>query len=115
MAALSALNMAELPDLPPHALAQAEIAVRYSVFIDKERREAERHIAAEEQQVPAGVDYARVAGPRVEAAQRLGQRRPATIAQARRTAGVTPTDIGALLVHLRRSQLAGAVPDRNDR
>lgn len=115
MAALSALNMAQLPDLRPHALAQAEIAVRYSVFIDKERREAERHIAAEEQRVPAGVDYARIAGMRVEAAQRLGQRRPATIAQARRTAGVTPTDIGALLVHLRRSQLAGAVPDRNDR
>jgi tRNA U34 5-carboxymethylaminomethyl modifying enzyme MnmG/GidA len=43
---------------------------------------------------------------RVEAAQRLAARPPATIAQARRTPGVTPTDIGALLVHLRRMQLA---------
>ncbi len=112
IAALRSLGMFDLPEMPPHVLAQAEIAVRYGAFIDKERREAERHIAAEEQPVPAGIDYAQVVGMRVEAAQRLGQRVPATIAQARRTAGVTPTDIGALLVHLRRHQLDGAVPGR---
>ena len=110
--ALRALDMYDLPDLPSHTLAQAEIAVRYGAFIDKERREAERHLAAEEQQVPAGLDFAQVAGMRVEAAQRLGHRAPTTIAQARRTAGVTPTDIGALLVHLRRLQLAESLPTR---
>jgi tRNA uridine 5-carboxymethylaminomethyl modification enzyme len=112
IATLTSLGMAELPTLPPHVLSQAEIAVRYGAFIDKERREAERHLAAEEQPVPPDIDFSQVVGMRVEAAQRLGQRVPATIAQARRTAGVTPTDIGALLVHLRRVQLSGTTPER---
>jgi tRNA uridine 5-carboxymethylaminomethyl modification enzyme len=111
--ALDVLGMWNEMELPPHIMAQAEIAIRYGAFIDKERREAERHQAAEEQAVPPGIDFAQVAGMRVEAAQRLGERTPATIAQARRTAGVTPTDIGALLVHLRRMQLSSAAPERH--
>jgi tRNA uridine 5-carboxymethylaminomethyl modification enzyme len=106
VAALASLEMWPLPALSPHVEAQAQVAVRYGAFIDKERREAERHLAAEEQRVPADIDFADVTGMRVEAAQRLAARPPATIAQARRTPGVTPTDIGALLVHLRRMQLA---------
>jgi tRNA uridine 5-carboxymethylaminomethyl modification enzyme len=113
--ALESLGMWDLPALPAHVFAQAEIAVRYGAFIDKERREAERHLAAEAQPVPPGIDFTQVAGMRVEAAQRLGERVPATIAQARRTAGVTPTDIGALLVHLRRMQLAGNTATRTPR
>ena len=80
---------------------KSEIALRYSAFIEKERREAERQKAAEDQSIPANLDFSRVVGLRVEAAQRLAERPPVTIAQARRTPGVTPTDIGALLVHLR--------------
>ncbi|MDQ3613510.1 MAG: tRNA uridine-5-carboxymethylaminomethyl(34) synthesis enzyme MnmG, partial [Chloroflexota bacterium] len=69
----------------------------------KEQREAERQLAAQEQVIPPGLDFASVVGLRVEAAQRLNERPPSTIAQARRTPGVTPSDIGALLVHLRRT------------
>ncbi len=114
IAALTSLGMIDPPELAAHELARAEIAVRYSAFIDKERREAERHLAAEEQPVPPGIDFSQVVGMRVEAAQRLGQRVPATIAQARRTAGVTPTDIGALLVHLRRTQISTSSPARTN-
>lgn len=115
ISAMASLGTVDLPELPAHVLSQAEIAIRYGAFIDKERREAERHLAAEEQQVPPGIDFSKVVGMRVEAAQRLGQRVPATIAQARRTAGVTPTDIGALLVHLRRTQLSAPAPGRTIR
>lgn len=86
----------------PRVVGMAEIAIGYGAFIDKEQREADRQKAAENQPIPAGIDFAAVAGLRVEAAQRLTERPPTTIAQARRTAGVTPTDVGALLVHLRR-------------
>ncbi len=102
IAALEALGMWKGPQLAPHELSRAQVAVQYSAFIDKEQREAERHKAAEDQAVPESIDFASVAGIRVEAAQRLADCPPATIAQARRTPGVTPTDIGALLVHIRR-------------
>ncbi|CAN5698086.1 tRNA uridine-5-carboxymethylaminomethyl(34) synthesis enzyme MnmG [soil metagenome] len=93
----------ELPD--ERVARRAEIAIRYSAFIDKEQREAERQLAAEGQGIPFGLDFASVVGLRVEAAQRLNERPPSTIAQARRTPGVTPSDIGALLVHLRRTSV----------
>ncbi|HEV2127670.1 MAG TPA: hypothetical protein VGR22_03515, partial [Thermomicrobiales bacterium] len=102
IAALEALGMWNTPSLAPHVLSRTQVAVQYSAFIDKEQREAERHKAAEDQAVPDSIDFSSVAGIRVEAAQRLAERPPATIAQARRTPGVTPTDIGALLVHIRR-------------
>lgn len=101
LAALSRLDLWHGPALPDHVLAQTEIAVRYSAFIEKERKEAARMSAAEDQSVPRDLDFHTVIGLRVEAMQRLSQRPPATIAQARRVPGVTPTDIGALLVHLR--------------
>lgn len=100
--ALRDLDMWDLPDLPPHVKTQVEVAAKYGAFIDKEKKEADRQKASEDQLVPSDIDYKLVMGMRVEAAQRLAERPPATIAQARRTAGVTPTDIGALLVHLRR-------------
>jgi tRNA uridine 5-carboxymethylaminomethyl modification enzyme len=93
----------ELPD--ERVARRAEIAIRYSAFIDKEQRQAERQLAAEEHGIPFGLDFASVVGLRVEAAQRLNERPPSTIAQARRTPGVTPSDIGALLVHLRRTSV----------
>ncbi|MBA2760061.1 MAG: tRNA uridine-5-carboxymethylaminomethyl(34) synthesis enzyme MnmG [Chloroflexia bacterium] len=91
-------------EIPSERMARrTEIAIRYGAFIDKEQREAERQLAAQEQVIPPGLDFASVVGLRVEAAQRLNERPPFTIAQARRTPGVTPSDIGALLVHLRRT------------
>lgn len=91
--------------LPSRALLnKAEIALRYGAFIEKEQREAERQLASHDQVVPQDLDFAVVVGLRAEAAQRLSEHPPATIAQARRTPGVTPSDVGALLVHLRRTQ-----------
>jgi tRNA uridine 5-carboxymethylaminomethyl modification enzyme len=106
--ALRALDMWDFESLAPHTSRQAQVEIRYGAFIDKERREASRHEAAEEQRVPPDLDFRQVTGMRVEAMQRLGERSPETVAQARRTAGVTPTDIGALLVHLRRIQAVTA-------
>ena len=108
--ALRELRMWDSPPLAPHVEARVQIAVQYSAFIDKEHKEASRHRAAEDQVVPTGIDFSRVNGMRVEAAQRLAERPPATVAQARRTAGVTPSDIGALLVHLRRLQMSTPPP-----
>jgi tRNA uridine 5-carboxymethylaminomethyl modification enzyme len=100
IAALRQLEMWQLPDFSDLTLDRAEIAVKYGSFIEKERNEAARHIKNEHHVVPDTVDFASINGMRIEAAQKLSSNRPATIGQAIRTAGVTPSDIGALLVHL---------------
>jgi tRNA uridine 5-carboxymethylaminomethyl modification enzyme len=98
--ALRQLEMWPLPNFPDLTLSRAEIAVKYGSFIEKERNEAARHIRNEHHVVPDTVDFSAINGMRIEAAQKLTSNRPATVGQAIRTAGVTPSDIGALLVHL---------------
>ncbi len=83
-----------------HALDRIEIAAKYSSFIEKEEREVARHAASDSQPIPSNVNFSRVKGLRVEARQKLLATRPMTVGQARKTAGVTPTDVGAILVHL---------------
>ncbi len=103
--ALQSLGMWRGPDMTVREKARAEIAVRYGSFIEKEHKEVLRHQANEHRVIPAGLDYADVNGLRVEASQRLAASNPLTVGQASRTAGVTPSDIGALLVHIERHRL----------
>jgi tRNA uridine 5-carboxymethylaminomethyl modification enzyme len=50
--------------------------------------------------LPNTLDYKKVSGLRIEAAQKLAERRPATIGQASRISGVSPADISVLLIYL---------------
>jgi len=100
--AVTSLGIWNGPILEHVPLARTEIAVRYGAFIDKESKEALRHKANEFRLIPDNIDYGVVMGLRVEAAQHLASTRPPSVGHATRTAGVTPSDIGALLVHLSR-------------
>jgi tRNA uridine 5-carboxymethylaminomethyl modification enzyme len=113
IAALRNLNLWKLPDFPALTMERAEIAVKYGSFIEKERNEAARHRKSEHQPVPESIVFADITGMRIEAAQKLTAKRPTTVGQAIRTAGVTPSDIGALLVHLSRGQQTRHRTDRS--
>ncbi|MGC4107077.1 MAG: FAD-dependent oxidoreductase [Thermomicrobiales bacterium] len=108
LAALNALGLWDGP-LPtsPVVIERAEIAAKYSAFIAKEEKEVERFRAHDAHTIPDSLGFDAVIGLRVEAAQALSRARPTTIGQASRTAGVAPSDIGALLIHLKRRE--GAV------
>jgi tRNA uridine 5-carboxymethylaminomethyl modification enzyme len=101
--ALRSLDMWPMGELSAMIMERAEIAVKYGSFIEKERIEADRHHRNENQLIPVGTDFTTVRGMRIEAAQKLNAAQPTTIGQAIRTAGVTPSDVGALLVHLTRT------------
>jgi tRNA uridine 5-carboxymethylaminomethyl modification enzyme len=103
IATLQSLDMWSGPDTADIPIEQAEIAIRYGAFIDKEFKEAERHRANASRAIPAGFDFSSVSGLRIEAAQKLTEARPENIGHAARTGGVTPSDIGAILVHLARN------------
>ncbi len=100
--AVSSIGLWHGPSIETLPLERTEIAVRYGAFIDKERKEAARHQANEFRLIPDDLDFASVMGLRVEARHQLTASRPPSVGHAARTAGVTPSDIGALLVHLTR-------------
>jgi tRNA uridine 5-carboxymethylaminomethyl modification enzyme len=64
----------------------------------------------EEQRIPAAFDYAAVTGLSNEARGRLQQRRPLTLGEASRIAGVRQADVQLLLVLLRRPATSAGRP-----
>ncbi len=83
-------------------LEQAEIEVKYSGYIRKERDNADKLQRLETVKIPEGFDYAAVASLSYEAREKLSKIRPATLSQASRISGVSPSDISVLLVFLGR-------------
>jgi tRNA uridine 5-carboxymethylaminomethyl modification enzyme len=81
---------------------QVEIAVKYAGYIDRQELDVQKLKTLEAKEIPQTFDYEGVVGLRHEARQKLGKIRPATIAQAGRISGISPADVGLLLVHLRR-------------
>lgn len=81
---------------------QVEIAIKYEGYITRQEAEVGKMKAFEEKQIPESFDYADVPSLRNEARQKLAKIRPATLGQASRISGVSPSDIGILMVWLKR-------------
>lgn len=79
----------------------AEILIKYQGYIDRERESAERMRRLEKVHIPAGMNFDEILSISTEGRQKLSKIRPATIGQASRIPGVSPSDINVLLVMLR--------------
>lgn len=77
-----------------------EVQIKYEGYISRQTGEVLRQIKLESRELPNTLDYKKIAGLRIEAAQKLAERRPATIGQASRISGVSPADISVLLIYL---------------
>jgi len=84
---------------------QLEVQARYAGYIERQRREIEKHVKQDKLALPADIDYAAVTGLSTEARQRLEKARPATLGHASRLEGVTPSTVSLLLIHLKKRQL----------
>ena len=80
----------------------AEILIKYSGYIERERQLAEKIHRLEHVRLPASFDYESVTALSTEARQKLTRIRPVTMAQASRIPGVSPADISILLLLLNR-------------
>ncbi len=87
-----------LPPLAPDVLEQVELSARYDGYIDKQYAQVERMRTLEDALLPQDADYLSISGLRIEARQKLQNRRPQNIGQAARIPGVSPADIAVLLV-----------------
>jgi tRNA uridine 5-carboxymethylaminomethyl modification enzyme len=86
---------------------QAQIAIKYAGYIERQNEEVERAAHYEHLQLPDELDYAQVRALSIEVRQKLSQHRPSTLGQASRISGVTPAAISLLLIHLKKGKFRG--------
>ena len=79
---------------------QVHIQIKYDGYIRKQIEQVEKFKKLEDKIIPEGIDYNSISGLRLEARQKLDKIRPASIGQASRISGVSPADIGVLLVSI---------------
>ena len=81
---------------------EAEIEIKYSGYIEREKSVAEKLHRLENITIPESIDYTTMQSLTIEARQKLEKIRPKTIAQASRIPGVSPADINVLLMRFGR-------------
>jgi len=80
---------------------QAEINIKYKGYIEKEKENVAKLLRLETIKIPEDFDYSKLSSLSTEAKQKLNKVKPATIAQAGRISGVSPSDINVLLIYLK--------------
>ncbi len=89
-------------NLERDVLEQAEIKVKYAGYIEKEKANADKLNRLENIKIPLNFDYSQLKSLSYEAKEKLEKIRPATISQASRISGVSPSDISVMLVYMGR-------------
>ncbi|HAT72734.1 MAG TPA: tRNA uridine-5-carboxymethylaminomethyl(34) synthesis enzyme MnmG [Elusimicrobia bacterium] len=117
-AAVDTLAAGGKPKPPPRgpwtlarARSTAAIEKVYAIYIERNRKEAEKMKKFEHLAIPADFDYAAAKALPNEARHKLAKSRPGTLAQAGRLPGVTPADIQLLWVMLEKRRGEG---NKND-
>ncbi len=83
------------------AAQSAEIYVKYEGYLKKGLEQIARARKLEEKKLPDDIDYSKIEGLRLEAREKLGKIRPASLGQASRISGVNPADIAVLILCLK--------------
>lgn len=83
-------------------LEQAEIQVKYDVYIEKEKDLVQRMSQLEDLEIPDSFDYNKISSLSAEALQKFKKIKPRTLGQASRISGVNPSDVQILMVYMGR-------------
>ncbi|MDX1272722.1 tRNA uridine-5-carboxymethylaminomethyl(34) synthesis enzyme MnmG, partial [Bizionia paragorgiae] len=78
-------------NLDNEVIEQAEIQVKYSGYIDKEKNNADKLNRLENVKIPANFDYSKLQSMSLEAREKLNKIQPVTVSQASRISGVSPS------------------------
>ena len=81
---------------------QAEIQIKYDVYIEKEKELVKRMAQLEDLKIPENFNYDRISALSNEALQKFKKIKPATLGQASRISGVNPSDVQILMVYMGR-------------
>ena len=89
-----------LADAPSDVKLSCETEVRYEGYLKRSEEQMQKAKKMEESPLPPDLDYAAIAGLRLEAREKLQRIRPLSLGQAERISGVSPADISVLMVYL---------------
>uniref|UniRef100_A0A832LVE1 tRNA uridine 5-carboxymethylaminomethyl modification enzyme MnmG n=1 Tax=Caldimicrobium thiodismutans TaxID=1653476 RepID=A0A832LVE1_9BACT len=92
----------ELKKFPQDVLEEVETEVKYSGYIEKQKREVEKFKKWENMKLPADLNYYEIPGLSNEIREKLTRHRPESIGQALRIPGVTPSAISAIQIYLKK-------------
>ena len=81
---------------------QADIQIKYNVYIEKEKELVKKMNQLEDLMIPENFDYDRILSLSNEAMQKFKRIKPRTLGQASRISGVNPSDVQILMVYMGR-------------
>jgi len=84
------------------SIEQAEIEIKYSGYIEKEKENAKKLTKLAHIKIPDGFNYSELSSLSSEAKEKLNTINPTNLSQASRISGIKPSDISALLVKMGR-------------
>ena len=88
------------PSLPRDIEEEVGIIIKYEGYIKRQEDQVAKFKKNEERKIPDDINYDEVYGLRLEARQKLSKMRPENVGMASRISGVSPADIGVLLIYL---------------
>jgi tRNA uridine 5-carboxymethylaminomethyl modification enzyme len=90
----------QLPAQIRNELKSVETEIKYSGYLDQQKKSIEKLKKAEERTIPSWFDYSSVSGLSREMQEKLLRVRPATIGQASRIPGVTPAALSLINIYI---------------
>jgi tRNA uridine 5-carboxymethylaminomethyl modification enzyme len=90
----------KLPAQIRNELKSVETEIKYSGYLDQQKKSIEKLKKAEERAIPEWFDYTSVSGLSREMQEKLLRVRPSTIGQASRIPGVTPAALSLINVYI---------------
>lgn len=84
------------------AIIQAEVLMKYSGYLEKEKLLVEKMSRLEDFKIKDDFDFLSVKSISLEAREKLHKQKPKTLGQASRISGISPSDVSILMVHLGR-------------
>jgi tRNA uridine 5-carboxymethylaminomethyl modification enzyme len=100
IAAIEPATNKKLPAWVRNEMKTVETEIKYSGYLDQQRRSIEKMRKAEQRTIPDWFDYTTVSGLSTEMKQTLTRVRPSTLGQASRIAGVTPAAVSLIHVYI---------------
>ncbi len=85
-----------------HVAREVGLERAYWGYIKRQRQDIAKFRRMETRRIPADVDFDAIKSLLTEARQKFSKVRPESLGQAARIPGVTPADVGVLMVHLER-------------
>ena len=79
--------------------------VKYAGYVARQQQQVDRQRRLADKVIPLSFNYESISGLRTEAKQKFTKIRPASLDQATRISGITPSDVALILAHLQSKRL----------